>query len=233
MESVSEAQENQMVYVCYPDSGSSVISLDNWYNSLSELFNSEPEDVMYAPLEGCLEILENSSKICRDKSDIYRGIINNISNTNRNLINNISNTNINSIILAVNNNTGIASSVMLFRYTTNPMCEQNILFLQYLCSNERGGGSNLLNLLKKLARIIKIKNLSLSGTISGILLQSAYRTLDSFYTRNGFNKIGVDYYFWNLDTIGGKKSRRQSNIVKKYSKKSSSKKIRVLRKKLK
>lgn len=223
MESVSEAQENQMVYVCYPDSGSSVISLDNWYNSLSELFNSEPEDVMYAPLEGCLEILNNSSEICRDKSDIYRGIINNISNTN-----------INSIIMAVNNNTGIASSVMLFRYTTNPISKKNILFLQYLCSNERGGGSNLLNLLKKLARIIKIKNLSLSGTISGILLQSAYRTLDSFYTRNGFNKlIGVDYYFWNLDTIGGKKSRRQSNIVKKYSKKSSSKKIRVLRKKLK
>lgn len=220
MESVS-SEENPMIYVCYVcyrDSDPSLISLYNWHESLELLFNSEPEDVLYAPLEGCLEILQNSSEICRDKSDIYRGIINNMSNTN-----------INSIILAVNNNTGIASSVMLFRYTTNPISKKNILFLQYLCSNERGGGSNLLNLLKKLARILKIKNLS----ISGILLQSAYNELHSFYTRNGFNKIGVDYYFWHLDTRGGKKSRRQSNLVKKYSKKSSSKKTRGLIKKLK
>jgi hypothetical protein len=197
-------EENSIEYYYY--SSNMVDPYFSLYIHLSNLFNKLNLQSREITKDDAINRIITSPNVCKDNDTLRNSVP---TKDERN-----------SMILAVNNNTGIVTSFAMFRYTK--YLKENLIYLDLLCSSGGGGGNNLLNLLKELAFVIKDNGLD----ISGILLQPIDYKVERYYINRGFkNRHG--YYFWDISDIsivGGRKKRSKKHVkkhVKKYSKKYS------------
>lgn len=199
-------EENSIEYYYYSSNSNMVPPHLSLYSHLSNLFHKLNLQSREITKDDAINRIITSPNVCKD-NDILRNSVPTKDERN-------------SMILAVNNNTGIVTSFAMFRYTTNPISTKNLIYLDLLCSSGGGGGNNLLNLLKELAFVIKDNGLS----ISGILLQPIDSQVGVYYSKRGFKNM-YGYYFWDISDIsivGGRKKRSRKH-VKKYSKNKYSK----------
>jgi hypothetical protein len=214
-----EEEESQPRYIYYSSESINISPNHKLSSLLSELFSTESLPSTTASKEECLNIITNSTDLCKGERDIYYSIL---MPDERN-----------SIILRVNDH-NLATSVVLFRYTTVPAFKRaygygDILYVEYLCSStvQKGEGTFLLMLLKKLSYIIKSSGLP----IIGIYLQiTDSPRLTYFYVKNGFVPYNSQYYLWDINkgevnvsrgrTADRKVNKKSARIRKPYRKKS-------------
>jgi hypothetical protein len=195
-------EENSIEYYYY--SSNMIPQIFSLYIHLSNLFNKLNLQSREITKDDAINRIITSPNLCKNNDTLRNSVPTKDEK--------------NSMILAVNNNTGIVTSFAMFRYVYYPSFRENLIYLDLLCSSGGGGGNNLLNLLKELAFVIKDTGLS----ISGILLQPIDSQVAFYYSKRGF-KNTYGYYFWDISIVGsGKKQSRKR--VKKYSKKKYSKK---------